>query len=291
MLFLVEHAPPERRGAIGGWLPFSASLGILLGSGVGALLTTVVSQIELESWAWRLPFLFGFLIGGLGLWIRTGVEETPSFETLKEQEGVARFPVVEALSSFWRPMLQAGGISVLNGVCFYLVFVYLTTYLSQEIKLPISEALTINTISMMALAPMFLFFGWLSDRVGRRPAQLVAAGLVIALAHPLFVLLQQGGFAIDLAVQLVFAVLLAATIGPQPTYLVELIPAKARYSVLSIGYNLALGTFGGAAPLIATFLIEETGDLTAPSYYLMAGAAVTLITLLCLPETKGRKLT
>ena len=244
ILFLVEHAPPERRGLVGSVSPFSASLGILLGSAVGAVLTSLVSTAALESWAWRLPFLFGFLIGGLGLFLRMGVTETPSFEALQKEQGVARFPIVEALKHDWKPLLAAVGLSVINGATFYLVFVFLTTYLSREVHIPIDEALTINTISMLVMAPMLLFFGWLSDRIGRKPPQVRAALAILVAAYPFFMLLENGDFAVDLSVQIAFGLFLAAAVGPQPTYLVELIPARARYTVLSVGYNLALGVFG-----------------------------------------------
>src|SRR5262245_65169066 len=103
-IFLVEHAPPARRGFIGSWVGFSTNVGCLLGSGVGALLVMVMGRQGLEAWGWRLPFLLGAGLGVVGLCLRLTVEETPHFQNLTESQGVARLPLREALRHQGREM-------------------------------------------------------------------------------------------------------------------------------------------------------------------------------------------
>jgi MHS family proline/betaine transporter-like MFS transporter len=170
-------------------------------------------------------------------------------------------------------------------VAFYLVFVYLTTYLSGVIGMPLSEALRINTLSMLLLCALTPVMGAVSDRFGRRPPQLLGATGFLGLSYPLFGLLARGDFTLCLVAQCVFAVLLAAIVGPLSATLVESFPTRTRYTAMSLGYNTALAIFGGAAPLVATFLIEQTGNVLSPAIYLTLSAAVTLGVLWTMRET------
>src|SRR5262249_1938292 len=200
---------------------------------------------------WRLPFLLGVLVGGVGLYIRLGIDETPSFKTLEKGAGVARFPLAEALRFHRRELLTVVGLLWLGAAAFYLVVVYMTTYLSDVIGMPLHSALMINTLSMVVLCVLFPVMGALSDRGGREPRQLLATTGFLGLSYPLFILLSRGDFALCLLAQCVFAVLLAGLFGPMPTMLVEIFATRARYTALSLGYNTALTIFGGGAPLVA----------------------------------------
>jgi MHS family proline/betaine transporter-like MFS transporter len=274
--FLVEHADRRRRGLIGSLPVFSATLGILLGSGIGALLTRGVDKAVLEDWAWRLPFLFGIAVGGIGLYLRMGIEETPSFRTLQQSGNVCRFPLAEALRHYRRELLTVVGLLWLQCVAFYIVFVYLTTYLSEVIGMSFGDALTINTLSMVLLCVLIPLMGALSDRVGRRPTQLLGATGFLSLSYPLFALIARGDFTTCLFAQCVFAVMLSAIVAPQAAMLVEIFATRARYTAQSLGYNVAQALFGGTAPLAATYLIDATGSKLAPGLYLTLCAAVTL---------------
>ncbi len=288
MAFLVEHAPSHRRGYVGSWTAFSCVLGTLLGSGTGACVNTLLAPADLEAWGWRVPFLTGVLVGLVGLYLRFGVEETPSFKKLQESHDVAASPLGEALGGQRRLMLLAVFLNCLNVVGFYLVYVYLSTYLSELRPNPLSrrDALTINTLAMIVLAIGIPLMGMLSDHIGRKPVQYAVSAGMLFLAYPLYHVLATGGFAACLAAQCVFAVLSSGIGGTLPTLLVELIPARARCSVLSLGFNLSAAIFGGAAPLVATWLIGVTGIITAPSYCVMLSAVVTLAALVVIRETR-----
>ena len=280
MTFLVEHARPEERGYAGSWSEFSAQIGILLGSGVGALLTSTLSHEDLYAWGWRVPFVLGVLVGGVGFYLRTGIEESPEFEQIKLGGAVSRFPLRDVLVFRRRELAQAVGIIVLYAVSFYLAFVYLITYLSSVLTVPLNQAMIGNTIGLAVFTFLVPIMGAVSDRIGRRtPMIWGAAGLAI-LSYPLFMLLGHQTIPFLLMAQLLFAVLIAAYVGPMCATVVELFPPQGRYTGISIAYNLALALFGGTAPLVATYLIGKTGSLVAPSYYLMFCALLSLVVVL-----------
>jgi MHS family proline/betaine transporter-like MFS transporter len=161
----------------------------------------------------------------------------------------------------------------------------MTTYVVSILKLPLGVALMINTVSMGVMAVLAPAMAALSDRIGRVPTLLSGALGLALLSYPLFKLIGHDTIGFILAGQLVFAVLLSVYSGPMPAALVELFPARERYTGLSIGYNLSLALFGGTAPLVATFLIRETGNIMAPSFYVIITAVFTAALLFRHHET------
>ncbi len=280
MAFLVEHAPAGRRGYAGSWSEFSAQVGILLGSGTSALLTATLSPEALYAWGWRVPFLLGVLVALVAVYMRTGIEESPEFERLKKSEAVPRFPLFEVLRHRRAELVQAVGIILLYAASFYLVFVYLITYVSRVLAYPLGLAMVSNTLGLAVFTILVPVMGALSDRVGRRAPLLAGAAGLSLLAYPLFTLLDRQTFATILVAHLTFALLVACYAGPMCATVVELFPPQGRYTGLSVAYNLALALFGGTAPLVATFLIERSGSVMAPGWYLLACAVVSGVTVL-----------
>jgi MHS family proline/betaine transporter-like MFS transporter len=279
IIFLVEHAPPARRGFIGSWAGFSTNAGCMLGAGVGALLVTVLGPQAVREWAWRLPFFLGAMLGIVGLFLRLGVEETPTFQSLVKSGGVAAVPLLEALRHERRGMLTAISLLWLSSVGFFIVFVYLPSYLGSVAGLSLQSAMTINWLAMFVVGLVIPPVGVLSDRVGRKPPLLVAATGLLLLSYPLFWLLAKGDFLSCLVAQCTFAFLLATLVSPLYALLVEIFKTRARYTALSLGFNIATAIFGGSAPLLATFLVERTGDARVPGLYLTLSAAATVAVL------------
>jgi MHS family proline/betaine transporter-like MFS transporter len=282
VVFLVEGAPPRRRGLSGSWSVFGAVGGILLGSAVGAVLTGMLSAEEVAGWGWRLPFLAGLGVGLAGLYVRRNLPEAPAAHR------AAGSPILEAFRVEWRVMLRLAGLNALNAVGFYLAFVYLVSYFSG-VGLPSAEAFDINTANMVVLLLTIPLAGSLSDRLGRRPVLLAAAGGTMVLAWPLFWLLHHPHVAAALAGQMALALLLGLYLGVIPAFMVEATPARVRCSALSVGYNLCLGVVGGTAPMVAAFCVARFGELS-PALYLMAAAAVTFVVVALSRETAGKPL-
>jgi MHS family proline/betaine transporter-like MFS transporter len=282
IVYLVEGAHPNRRGMAGSWSGVGATTGVLLGSAVGALTTTLLQDnLEaLHTWGWRLPFLLGLGVGLGGLMVRRGLPESPP---APPESG--RLPLVEAFVTEWRAILQVIGLNLLNGVGFYLIFVYLVTFMTQMAKLPEPEALDVNTFNMVVLLIVVLLGGWLSDRHGRKPVLLFGGVGVLMLAWPMFWLLHHDNAWLGLIGQFGLAVFAGLFLGVIPVTMVEAFPAKVRCSAISVGYNICLGLLGGTAPMVATFLIATTGYALSPAFYLMAAAAISVGVVLTLRET------
>jgi MHS family proline/betaine transporter-like MFS transporter len=281
MVFLVEHAPPGRRGLMGALTSCGASAGILLGSAVGAGFAASMSEAELAAWGWRIPFLLGLVVGIAGYFLRRHVLETVPAERPQ------RAPLIETLSDHWRVVLGLAGLSVFNAVAFYVSFVFLVSWLQTADGIAPAHALAINSISMAMLLPVMIVIGLLADRFGRKPFLLLATVLGFVGALPLFWLLFQTSTLLIQLGQLGFVLIVGIYGGAQPTFMVEMVPVQVRCTAVALGYNICLGVIGGMTPLVATWLVERTADETAPAFLIMAAAAVSFVTILRLRETFG----
>ena len=283
--FIVEHSPPSQRGFFGSWASNSIGMGLLLGSATGALMTSLLSPDDLASWGWRIPFLFGIVVGGVGLYLRMKLEEPESFQKLQQAGAMSPAPLREALTTHWRAIISTALATWILAVGYYMIFVYLTTYLSSETHIPLGVALELNTISMIVMLVLVPIMGLLSDRFGRKPLLITGCLGMIALAYPLFVVLSQESISLDLLGQLGFALFLTMVWGPFPAMLVEQFPTRVRVTGISLGYNLGWAFFGGTTPVLATYLIQATGSKLVPSLYLIASGLVSLIVFSTLRET------
>lgn len=286
-VFLTEGAPKMRRGLVGSTCMASATLGILLASAIAALLTSSMSTEAFSDWGWRLAFVPGPILGVVGFFLRRHIQETNAPSEASKHEPM---PIVVAFREHGGAMLRVSAIAAAYGVVFYLSFVYLTTYLTDAVKLSRAEALDINTAAMVIMVILVPTFALLSDRVGRRPIMLAGfLGLVI-FAYPLFILLHSGDLVQELVGDFSLAILISAIGGPVAAQMVELFPRNIRYTGVSVAYSLTMGVCGGTAPLVATWLIAESGNDFAPAFYMIGFAALGVLTLLFTPETNDRDL-
>ena len=279
MVFLVEQAPEGRRGLMGALAASGSAVGMLLGSAVGAAFAASMSTAALDAWGWRIPFLLGLVVGIAGYMLRRYVLEAGVAEKR------TRAPIIETLHDHWRVVAGFAGLSVYTAVTFYVGFVYLVSWLQTADGIPPSRSLEINTFSMVMSLPVVIASGWLSDRIGRKPLMLLASmgGLICAL--PLFWLMNHPSDLLAQLGQLGLLLLIGIYCGALPAILVEAAPPAVRCTTVALGYNLCYGLFGGFSPVVATWLVERTGDEIAPAFLIMASAAVTFVTLFWFRET------
>ncbi|WP_367196439.1 MFS transporter [Amorphus sp. 3PC139-8] len=285
--YLVENGPKDGRGLSGSFGLVGANFGILMGSAAGAIVTALVPDSEIASWGWRVPFLFGLVLGVAGIYFRSHLDEAEVEWSDPHEAEEVEFPIVDAIRHYWRDMLRVVGVNVLNGVGFYVSFVYLTTFIVDFDNVKEGTALDINTITIAVLIFLIPFFAALSDKIGRKPVMLAGAAGMILLSYPLFLLLASKSFALILLGQLGFALVMGCFTGPLPTTMTEQFPRKVRVTAYSVAFNIPLALFGGTAPMVVTYLISETGDHMAPAFYGMAAAVVAFATLLTMRETKN----
>jgi MHS family proline/betaine transporter-like MFS transporter len=281
VVFLAERAPPGKRGLASAWAPFGAVAGILLGSTMGTAIINALPMADVVGWAWRLPFLFGVVVGLVGFFIRRHV----SFDKPPPGKG---FPLTQALREHPLEMLQVVGLCIANAVGFYLIFVYVTTWLKLYAQMKIGSALLVNSINMAIMLGVILAAGWLSDKIGRKPVMAAAAIGMALFAWPLMALMQTGDFVNVLLGQLGFVLLIGSYIAVNPIAICELFPRSVRCSAVSTAYNITLGVVGGTAPLVATWLIEKTEYPLAPALYIALGGAVSAISTLSLRSSSQR---
>ncbi|MEV6762733.1 MFS transporter [Streptomyces sp. NPDC051105] len=276
---LTEFAPPGRRGLYGAWQSFTVALGLLGGAGLAAGLGSALTEGQLDSWGWRLPFLLALPLGALALWLRVGLDETPEF----------REPEVRAVR------VSAGAVALAVGrvmgwsAAGYTFLVVLPSYLQTALHTGFRTALLATVVANLGFAAAILPAGLLSDRIGRRPVMLTGAGLVVVLALPLLGLLQDDGASAGVKGAALFGAgaVVGLMAGPGPALLAEMFPARARCTGLGLAYALSNAVFSGCAGLIITEAVKRTGNLDVPGYYAAAACAVSVLALLRSRETKA----
>lgn len=289
--FLVEYAPPDKRGLTGSWQQFSTQIGALTGSLSAALLAASLSNEDFYAWGWRIPFLCGFLLGPIGYYLRKRVAETPAFERAVEHRTVEQAPLRAAVREYGTRMIQAFGLSIIGCIAGFVFVVYLVAYAINTLHLPPGRALACAVASGTIIVVLTPFVGALTDRVGRRPLILACALLNLAFDYPLFLLAIRGGtFASLLLALMCNAVFQALYTGTIPSILAEMFPTRVRYTALSVSYGFAVVLFGGFAPLISTWLVDATGDPLAPAFYVMTGGALSAIAILSMREYRNAPL-
>jgi MFS transporter, MHS family, proline/betaine transporter len=282
---LIEAAPFSKRGFYGSWQMSSQAAALLLGALVGALVTRGLSPAALKSWGWRVPFLLGLLIGPIGFYIRRKLADSEAF--LHARRHARRATLTEAFRHHSRDMLCGLGAVVALTVTVYVLISYLPTFAVRQLKLPYGEsfhALIVGNLLLVVLAPLA---GAWSDRIGRKGLSLWSLLITLALIYPLFVWLESAPSVSRLiVVQASLSVTLSGYYGPFGAMMAELFPANVRSIGLSLAYNIAVMLFGGLGQFVVTWLIKETGSPLAPTYYVMAGLALSIAAVACVPAQR-----
>lgn len=288
--FISEYSPPSKRGLYTSMVPASTATGLLAGSLMSAALYWLLSDAQMHSFGWRLPFLLAFPLGIVGLYIRLKLEDTPKFRELEAEQQVERTPIRDLFTFHRREVIIAFGVTCLNAVGFYLILSYMPTYLSEELGMEHAVSTLATSVSLITYIFLIFLMGRLSDIFGRKTALITASVLFILLTVPLFRMLDGMGFAMVILIQIAFGALLTINDGTLATFLTELFPTKVRFSGFAFSFNSANALFGGTAPFMATWLIGLSGSKLAPAWYLVAAAVVALIAMLMATETAGKPL-
>jgi MHS family proline/betaine transporter-like MFS transporter len=287
--FMVEHSA-SRRGYYASWQFASQGLAAITAAAFGSLLTAWLPPEQLNSWGWRIPFVFGLLVGPVGYYIRSHLDETPEFLAMQQareaREAAGERPAASdvkdaSFANQWVNLLLAIGIVAQSTVGVYVLQLYMPMYAVKQLHMSAAASfgvVVLNGTLQFILSPVM---GALSDRIGRIRIMLTTSILMGVLIYPMFAWLQtHPTIGWLMLLQAVAGIFKAAYSGPMPALMSEIFPTQVRSTGLSIGYSIGVTIFGGFAPTIVETFIHLTGDKLAPSYYVLLAAVLSGISLI-----------
>lgn len=291
-IFSVEHADPRRRGLHGAWPSAGVYLGLLMASGVFAIVTQLPED-QFLAWGWRIPFLLSAVVVVVALIIRLRLAESPAFVEMQNSEDAPASPIRTVFAREKKGMLTLFLAQLPQNVVSSINLAFITAYLVGNLQLSASIgpfATTIGTAVTMVLLPLF---GLLSDRIGRRPVILFGIVFSALFAFPYFWLIGGGEapFLIVLAIVLSLGLGIGAMFGPQAAYFAELFTGGARFTGLAFSRELAGAVSAGTTPLIAVALVAVTGGATwAVALFIIVACALGAVAVALGGETRGRRM-
>ncbi len=290
-LMAVEHAPRAKRGLFGAFPQLGVPLGMLLASGILALMSGVISPGKaFAEWGWRVPFLLSIVLIGVGYIVRRSVDESPVFKEMVTTKQRVRVPIVELFKKHWILVIIAALTFAGNNAAGYMTTGgYVVSYASNPKGLAMdrTELLLAVTGSAVLWFIFTLVGGWLSDRIGRRNTYLIGFGCQLLTVFPLFWLVNTGNIWVLFLGLALFTVGLGLTYGPQASMYSELFPASIRYSGVSISYAIGAILGGAFAPTIATALVQATGTTVSVSVYLLVVTLISIAAVLVIRDRRG----
>ena len=277
-IYVGEHVPDHQRGFYTSFIQITATLGLFVSLIVILATQNSMSKEDFAAYGWRIPFLISVFLVVISLYIRLKMKETPIFTQLKSSGMTSAQPLKDAFtrwSNLRLVLISLFGATAGQGVIWYTGQFYALAYLTTTLKLPYIEVYLLMMIALLFGAPFFVFFGWLSDRIGRRPIMISGFVLAVLTFIPVF-----NGFAAvkdnpTLLTLLVFYLVILVTMvyGPIAAFLVEIFPARIRYSSMSMPYHIGNGVFGGGVPFIATALAGAFPGINLVGLYYPIGIA------------------
>jgi MFS family permease len=292
--YVAEHVPDESRGYYTGWLQTSPTLGIVVSLAVIVLTRTWFGNQAFDEWAWRVPFLLSFLLVAIAIYIRLQLQETPIFQDIKARGQMTRNPWKEAfLSANIKYILIAIVVLIGQGVVWYSGQFWALYFLQQVSKVdPVTSAYIVGAALLIA-TPSLIFFGWLSDQIGRKPVILGGMLLAAITYYPLYLWLgtvtQPGNINYPIAIFIIFILVcyVGMVYGPVGAFLAEFFPGRIRYTSVSVPYHIGNGWGGGLVPFITSAVFAATGSVGYALIYPIAVPAVCFVlALFLMPETR-----
>jgi MFS family permease len=281
-VYVAEHAPDGKRGYYTSFIQTTATLGLFVSLIVILVVRRVVGEEAFKQWGWRIPFLLSIVLVAMSYYIRVRLRESPLFTRLKEAKKTSSAPISESFGTWGKFrifLLVLFGATAGQAVVWYTGQFYALFFLQTVLKVPLATAYVIVAVALLLGAPLFIFFGSLSDRIGRLKI-MMAGNIIAAISYlPIYHAMKACSSPINAValtllvfVQVVFVTMVY---GPIAAFLVEAFPAKIRYTSLSLPYHFGNGWFGGFLPLISTWIVGRTGNIYAGLLYPIIVAVIT----------------
>lgn len=284
--YMLESAPPNRRGLVASLAAAASEVGALLAVGVSALTVSLMSNAALESWGWRIPFLVGAVLAGAILLARTTMRESPDFEERQLAGAILERPLVEALTRQRAGVARAFAISALGSITYYVGITYVPAFLTSAGSTSEALSLWLSTVAAVAVILVTPLVGLLSDRIGRKPVLVGLAVLAAVLPAPMFAWMAGGSTGQALLGAVVLALVAGGVSAVGAVATAEQFDGNARVSGLALGATVATAIFGGLTPWLAQVLLGETGRNEVPGYMIAAVALAVIPVFWRMRETR-----
>lgn len=282
--FISEYSKPEKRGFSTSLVLATAGVGLLLGAVVGNGITWMLGTEAMTEWGWRIPFLIAGPLGVVAVFIRLKLEDSPEFRDLQEKDMVAEAPLREVFRYPRQLLLMAAVITFLASG-FYLVYTYFSTYLKTSLEFSPGRTFFYVLLAGIIGVVLMPISGMITDKLGSRRNFLLVVLALWAAAIVWFFSTAPSASPTGVLLPLIaVAVGMGLYCGSPYATMSELMPARVRSTGIALGYNIPVALFGGSAPLIASALIRQTGDISSPMYFFLATAVVSAVGLLFLRD-------
>jgi len=292
--YVAEHIADEKRGYYTGWLQTSPTLGIVVSLATIIGIRGYLGKEAFNDWGWRLPFIISLLLVAIAIYIRLSLQETPIFQEIKAKGRTATNPWREAfLSRNIRYVLIASVVVLGQGCVWYSGQFWALYFLQTVKKVDVLTSSFIVGLALLIATPTLIFWGWLSDKIGRKPIILTGMALASITYYPLYVALgtyadpTNLNYAMSVLIVVILVNYVGMTYGPIAAFLAEFFPGRIRYTSVSVAYHIGNGWGGGLVPIITTSAYLSTGSLGwALAYPIGLPAIMFVLALFLMPETR-----
>ncbi len=283
VVYLIEHAPRDRQAMYGLGADFGSSLGMISATLTTLVLTTALTNEQLISWGWRIPFLFGLLFGGVCYYVRKNLDESPQFLSLPKGDRV-RNPLKKSFMSDPQKFMLSTLFLALNSAGYYFLIIYLPQQVGQGDDLYLLTVLPL--VSLVTLIPAYFLGAYISDRIGQVPCLVVGCLMAFVLTMPVIYATYYMGFWWKCVFHGLFAWSLGLCFGPRSSFMVQLYPVEIRCTAISVSYNLANAGFGGLTPLLCLTFVGLFETILGPAIWIMGTAIVSFGSVIGLSRIK-----
>lgn len=281
IIYLCETSPKEKKYFYGSIGSCAGSFGILLASVVATIVYSLLPEALVASVGWRIAFSFAIILSIISYKMRKTALETLVFKQLKDENKIASFPLRTSLKENWKEYLIVLGILYLHATSFYMIYVFLPTYLKQYTGMSNLASLANNSGLLLLRLFIIPIIGMLCDRQGSGIKFIVAGSIAfLLLSYPMFIMINSSESAYIIIGIVMLSFLTTLNAGAIPGFLISLAPANTRYTLFSLAFNIGYGLFGGIVPMISIYLISTSDNKLAPAFYLMFASIITIITCL-----------
>lgn len=279
VLTAVEQASPRTRGFYGALPQMGVPLGLLTATSVFFAFRQMPED-DFMSWGWRVPFLFSIVLVIIGLFVRSKLEDTPAFQSVKAKDEVRKVPVLVAIKTYPKQILLATGSMISTGAYFYGVNTFALAYASTSGKQTSSAMLLAVLASAVAAAAAIPIFGAYGQRRGRRITIVAGLGAMTLWIFPTFMAIDSGNMLLLVLAYVVGALFFAVSYGPQATFIAELFDASVRFTAASVSFQMGVLIGGALTPIVATSLVGATGTSFSVAAYISALSVLSLVCVL-----------